>query len=760
VTHPLVSIIVVNLDGRAHLETFLASVGQQDFPADRLEIIVVDNGSTDGSVRHLQTLHPAVRLVENAENRGFAPAVNQGAAVAQGRYLAFLNNDMRLAPDWLTRMVAHREAAADDVVCVGSRILDWDGALIDFVGGAMGFHGLAAQTAFRQPAEALEGRYPRELLFACGGAMLIDRAVFLDVGGFDPDYFAYFEDVDLGWRLWVMGHRVEFCPQAVAYHRFHGTSGRFPAHQRAVLYERNALYSIIKNYDDATLATMLPAALMLHAKRVAVRLGLKREAFKLGGRGDRRARRRSVGARVKHFLRLGDEVGFLKAWRHAWPFGVTAVLRRFTGMADDAVMLVPSEGLAGVVAIEDLLDHLPRLYEKRALVQAARRRADKDVFPLFQAPFGIGVENAACAEAQAVLVRTLGLEAAFTAPGPAAAPAAVVWATDGEPAMSVLIAVDPTHPYLPGDLLGYAQQSAPAETFELIVIDWEGGPDQARAIAKFREGAPDGPAVRYLRCPSQGRAAIHNMGIAHARGRLICFGADDYSPGPTYVEAHMRFHQNHPEPHRACFGAGLSPAAQREASPFLAWLEDTGELNGVKFREAHPAYPSDYFTVANSSIKRDFLVAAGAFDERLPFPAVDDEELGHRLSQLGLASTFIREADMRHDHLIHVPDRCLQLARAGYSKAILAASGLTGAAARGHLREVTREAHHAWWRFALRDDIDWRGAWWKWRLTRAYLHGYRHFMRHPDRLEALNTDLVRGGDIAAGKGAWAAQPTP
>jgi GT2 family glycosyltransferase len=756
VTHPpLVSIIVVNLDGRDHLETFLASVGRQDFPAEHLEIIVVDNGSTDGSVRHLQSAHPAVRLVENTENRGFAPAVNQGAAIAQGRYLAFLNNDMHLAPDWLTRMVAHLEAADTDVVCVGSRILDWDGARIDFVGGTMGFHGLAAQRAFRQPAEAMEGRYPSELLFACGGAMLIDRAVFLAVGGFDPDYFAYFEDVDLGWRLWVMGYRVAFCPEAVAYHRFHGTSSRFPAHQRTLLYERNAIYSIIKNYDDAALAEALPAALMLQTKRVAVRAGLKRSHFHIKG-DDRRWRVPGPppGALVKRFLRAGDELGWMAAWQRAWEFGAIALRRRvgmprFRGGAGP-VSLVATEALAGVAAVEDLIDDLPRLYEKRRVVQAARRRADHEIYPLFVTPFGVGIEHAACREAHDTLAETLGLRARFA--GAADANAADPGADpQGAPAMSVVIAVDPTHPYLPGDLAPYARQTAPAASFELIVADWAEGPDQSDVIARFRASAPDGPAVRYVRCPSQGRAAIHNLALAHARGRLICFGADDYLPGETYVAAHLAFHARHPAPQRACFGAGLSPDDQRRASPFLAWLEDTGELNGVRFREPQPMHAPDYFSVANFSIKAAFLHQAGPFDERLPFPAIDDEELGYRLSRLGLQSTYVREADMRHDHVIRLADRSLQLARAGYSRAIIAAAGLAADAAEVHFRRVKRDAYRSWWRFCLRDDVDWRGAWWKWRLTRAYLQGYRHFLDQPGRLEALNTDLVRGADPAAGK---------
>src|SRR5438045_745500 len=85
------------------------------------------------------------------------------------------------------------------------------------------------------------GSAERPTLFACGGAMAVRRDVYLDCGGFDETYFAFFEDVDLGWRLWVLGYEVLLAPQAIAYHRGHATGSRIPAHQRRVLYERNAL---------------------------------------------------------------------------------------------------------------------------------------------------------------------------------------------------------------------------------------------------------------------------------------------------------------------------------------------------------------------------------------------------------------------------------------------------------------------------------------------------------------------------------------
>src|SRR5439155_26610857 len=98
-----------------------------------------------------------------------------------------------------------------------------------------------------QPVQSEQFNQPGPLLFACGGAMLIDRHVFLDVGGFDEDFFMLYEDFDLGWRLWVLGRRVSYAPGASVRHRHHGSLAAVSNSRKQVLYKRNALYSIIKN---------------------------------------------------------------------------------------------------------------------------------------------------------------------------------------------------------------------------------------------------------------------------------------------------------------------------------------------------------------------------------------------------------------------------------------------------------------------------------------------------------------------------------
>src|SRR4051812_26534043 len=238
----------------------LTSLRALDYDRDRLELLLVDNASTDGSVELVRSRHPEVRVLSLPTNLGFGGGNNAGADAATGKYVVFLNNDMWVDPGCLRGLVsaleAHPEAAS-----VAAKILNWDGTAYDFAGAGMHFAGFGYQEGFGEPVRADGYSEVRPLLFACGGAMLVDRAIFLDVGGVDDDFFIYYEDSDLGWRLWLLGHTVVFAPNAVVRHRHHGTMSAFSDHRKQVLYKRNALSSVIKNYEDANLGPVLSATL-------------------------------------------------------------------------------------------------------------------------------------------------------------------------------------------------------------------------------------------------------------------------------------------------------------------------------------------------------------------------------------------------------------------------------------------------------------------------------------------------------------------
>ncbi|WP_026370228.1 glycosyltransferase [Kallotenue papyrolyticum] len=367
---PSVSVVVVNFNGRQHLEACFTSLLRQNYPADRLELILVDNASQDDSLAVMAERFPSVRVLANQRNLGFAPAVNQGAAAARGQYLALLNNDAYADPNWLRCMVeALQRHRPRGVACVGATMLDWHGQRIDFIGGGVNFYGHGDQFYHQLPAEAVTPR-EQEILFACGGAMLVDRQVFLEVGGFDPDYFAYFEDVDFGWRLWLFGHRVLFVPEAVVYHRQHGTSSTMYAHQVRTLLERNALLTIIKNYDDEHLQRVLPAALLLLLQRSLLDAGdaLQRADFDVRQR-DRRT--------------------------------------------DASTTVVPTLALSYLVAAGDVLQQFPEIWRKRAQIQARRQRADAEILPLLQRPMGTNYLSPVYQLTQEVLTEAFGIRGMF-----------------------------------------------------------------------------------------------------------------------------------------------------------------------------------------------------------------------------------------------------------------------------------------------------------------------------------------------------------
>src|SRR5581483_5821421 len=335
---PKASIVIPNFNGMEHLEDCLTSLARMDYPLDRLEVIVVDNASTDGSAAFIRKRFPSVRLLELRENRGFAAACNRGAHEGRGEVVAFLNNDMRVGEGWLRELVSPL-TRHPDVAATSSRILSWDGAAIDFVGGAVNFYGHGFQPLRGRPTSEADDAGIKPVLFACGGSMAIRRELFLSAGGFDEDYFAFFEDIDLGWRLWILGHRVLYVPTAEAYHKGHATGSKIPAHQLRVLYERNALATIIKNYDDANLARVLPAALLLMGKRAMV------------------------------YGRVDDR-----------PY------RPWADRTEDREE-VRRVGMSHLVAMADLADGAAELWTKRAIVQRARRRSDREILRLLESPF-------------------------------------------------------------------------------------------------------------------------------------------------------------------------------------------------------------------------------------------------------------------------------------------------------------------------------------------------------------------------------------
>jgi GT2 family glycosyltransferase len=422
---PLVTAVILNWNGREYLADCLDSLRGLDYPRERLEVLLVDNGSVDESAAYVREQYPEVRLIELPQNVGSCVARNLGVREAEGEYIALLDNDAHVEAEWLKTLVAAVQADPK-VVCASSRLMNLAGDRVEFGGSSINFYGYGYQEGYdRGNVAAYTGTHPT--IFPCIGAALIRREVYLEAGGLDEDYFIYYEDVDLGWRLWVLGYKVMYVGTAVALHKHHGTQHQMPDASRRVLFERNAMLTWIKNYDEEHLARVWPAGLLLAIERLYLMTGLDPQTYRLGARAPKAApaRRQIKGA---PWFRLWRDRGIVEVWRQA-----QTAIRRKLGKADpiypppDRVTLPGPEpgydqvshmALAHLVALHDVIDLLPRTLEKRAKIQAARRRSDEEIFELFGRALEISFYDPTYEAVQNQLVQLLGLDRIFYAKGP------------------------------------------------------------------------------------------------------------------------------------------------------------------------------------------------------------------------------------------------------------------------------------------------------------------------------------------------------
>jgi N-acetylglucosaminyl-diphospho-decaprenol L-rhamnosyltransferase len=232
-----VSVVVVVYESGPTLAECLAAVRAQTYRD--YEVLLIDNASSDRIAQAAAKADPTIRLIENTENLGFAAGVNQAARAARGRWLALLNPDAFAEPEWLARLVAATDANPDVRSFTSRQLMADDPSKLDGLGDVMALAGYPFRGGYTHPNPgALE---PGWVFSACGGAMLIERELFLKLGGFDERLFCYCEDVDLGYRLRLVGEPTLLVPDAVVRHVgsastggrrsdfavFHGTRNRF-----------------------------------------------------------------------------------------------------------------------------------------------------------------------------------------------------------------------------------------------------------------------------------------------------------------------------------------------------------------------------------------------------------------------------------------------------------------------------------------------------------------------------------------------------
>ena len=266
---PLVSVIVLNWNGRQFLADCLGSLAEQTYRP--FEVILVDNGSIDGSAAYVRETFPWVTLVELPDNSGFAAGNGHGLRASRGEFIVTLNNDTRVVPTFLAELV--KPMLEDDRIgMVAAKMHNYyDAGRIDALGVVPAISGLGLSIGH---GEVDTGQHDQltEVFGPCGGAALYRRTMLDAVGFFDPDFFAYYEDLDLAWRGRLVGWRAVPAPRALVYHVHSGTSGKMSPFTLRHLH-RNKWFTILKNWPVALLLERLPLLLAVDLAALVLAIG-------------------------------------------------------------------------------------------------------------------------------------------------------------------------------------------------------------------------------------------------------------------------------------------------------------------------------------------------------------------------------------------------------------------------------------------------------------------------------------------------------
>jgi GT2 family glycosyltransferase len=240
----LVSVVIVNRDGRAHLEGCLGSLAGQTYQP--LQVIVVDNGSTDDSISFIKNNYPGTKLLELGENRGFSVANNLGIAAAEGDWVFLLNNDTVLAPTCIEEMVCAQIGQTQVAAIVPKMRFLALPAFINSIGNHVGPRSWGSDN-FIGYLDLGQFDDVKEVPSACFGAALLSRDALDAIGLLDPAYFFYYEDADWSYRARAYGYRVLSAPRAVLYHKFGASMKALESDYKLALVVQNRLYYVVKN---------------------------------------------------------------------------------------------------------------------------------------------------------------------------------------------------------------------------------------------------------------------------------------------------------------------------------------------------------------------------------------------------------------------------------------------------------------------------------------------------------------------------------
>lgn len=272
---PLVSVVILNYNGGKFVKKCLTSV--LDTQYGNLEVIFVDNASTDGSfelAKNLLNLRSRLTIIRNDRNMGFAEGNNVGFKYAKGNYVVFLNIDTEVDRNWLRELVMAAECDLKIGAAQSKLVQMYDHTQLDSIGQSIDFLGYGYPNNSEKDKVQLDN--VKEIFYADGAAILIRRSALceslMNGAPFDPDYFCYYEENDLCWRMRLCGYKIALVPHSVVYHARTSTNLHEMPQHLVFHHAKNRIMTLMKNYDVINLLKYIPCLLALEVARAGVLL--------------------------------------------------------------------------------------------------------------------------------------------------------------------------------------------------------------------------------------------------------------------------------------------------------------------------------------------------------------------------------------------------------------------------------------------------------------------------------------------------------
>ncbi|MBQ0001368.1 MAG: glycosyltransferase family 2 protein [Clostridiales bacterium] len=268
-----VSVIIPNFNGLKYLDGVLSTLRAQTMKG--IEVILVDNGSSDGSCAYVQENYPEVKLIALPDNTGFCGAVNVGIRAAAAPYVLLLNNDTEVEPDFVKELYLAIRRHPKAFSCASRMVQYTNKELLDDAGNYYSALGWAFARGKGKPVSTYEKE--EKIFCSCAGAAIYKKEIFDEIGFFDEEHFAYLEDVDIGYRARIYGYENWYAPKAIVYHVGSGTTGSRYNDFKTRYSSRNNVYMLYKNMPLPQIILNLPL--------LAAGFGVKLLFFSLKGMG-------------------------------------------------------------------------------------------------------------------------------------------------------------------------------------------------------------------------------------------------------------------------------------------------------------------------------------------------------------------------------------------------------------------------------------------------------------------------------------------